>query len=661
MEKKTFRVSNIESDDELNELSHALNSNEQVSHIKIDKGQITFQCLDFEALMKSDTHFHKDLVFQELVDGKIQQYDFTSRELTKHYFMFKNILSMDDVYAFVAQIESLERYEDVYYDEQNRVLILKSSVKDVLSYLRAELYKLNPSMDIVEYRKPIRSQDVFQKNFMHTYIRLGLLFIVGALALITSKDASSPSMILWGITVIIFSEKIILKAWDNIKSKKFFSEEVLLCLALTFGLISKHYIETCVTAVLFQIGVPILNKILEKTLLKIDEEVDDPETGVKVSYGLLDTISLYDFAVGEVIRIFPGQLIPMKGMVMSGQSQISTYSNTSTYDLLDSNKGLVVHSGDVNVGENYIDIKVQKIYERSRIKKLMSMAGLAPVYESKLEHLSHIVSKLYSPIMLLLAIAIVIGLTVYTPSYYMTYFYVGAALVVLAGAFSADQGASLGVLAGFAKAFKEGIIVESTKGLDALNMTETIIYDRFDGVPVNEEELELFKKLSHLGKVLVIYNDGPVALENDQYIIHNDLTLEEKLNIMDQAAAPIAYIGDGFKDIQLLQKSFVGISRGGLSESQVVENSDIVLLDSELNKVYETFAIARKMRTIALLNSLLTAFSKIILFIAVVTFKTPFPIWAIIVVEIAIRSFVTYSPRLILSHKKRVKGDEISS
>ena len=183
--------------------------------------------------------------------------------------------------------------------------------------------------------------------------------------------------------------------------------------------------------------------------------------------------------------------------------------------------------------------------------------------------------------------------------------------------------------------------------MDSINATQTIVYDRFDGVEVTEEELELFKKLSHMGRSLVIFNDGPVALENDQYTIYNDLTVEEKLELMDSFIGPIVYIGDSFKDIALLQKSYVGISRGGMSDYKVVENSDIVLIDSQLNKVYETFLIARRMRTNAIINNIITLLVKTILLIAVISF-TGLPLWLALIVEILMSVLVLNNSTMIL-------------
>ena len=116
---------------------------------------------------------------------------------------------------------------------------------------------------------------------------------------------------------------------------------------------------------------------------------------------------------------------------------------------------------------------------------------------------------------------------------------------------------------------------------------------------------------------------------------------------MDSLIGPIVYIGDSFKDIVLLQKSYVGISRGGLADSKVVENSDIVLIDSDLNKVYETFLIARKMRTIAVGNNILTIFMKLAVLVAVISF-TALPLWIAILVEMMVSAFVMSSSTFIL-------------
>lgn len=116
---------------------------------------------------------------------------------------------------------------------------------------------------------------------------------------------------------------------------------------------------------------------------------------------------------------------------------------------------------------------------------------------------------------------------------------------------------------------------------------------------------------------------------------------------MDSLVGPIVYIGDSFKDIELLQKSYVGISRGGLADSKVVENSDIVLIDAELNKVYETFLISRSMRTTAIANNVITVLMKLVVLIGVISFNG-FPLWIAILVEMLVSATVMYNSTHIL-------------
>ena len=116
--------------------------------------------------------------------------------------------------------------------------------------------------------------------------------------------------------------------------------------------------------------------------------------------------------------------------------------------------------------------------------------------------------------------------------------------------------------------------------------------------------MNLFSELSKLRLDLIIFNDGPVDLEDDQYKIHNNLTVDEKLEIMERAGVdgPVAYIGDNSKDIALLQKAYVGISRGGIKDKRVIENSDIMLMNSDLNTVIETFMISKKQKEVTFEN-----------------------------------------------------------
>ena len=648
LKKKIFEISNIHSVDELNSLSIALNEREQVSHMKISSDTIVFHCLDIEPLLSIIQGINKEFIVKEInEDGYKRQYDFVHKEEKKHYFMFRNLITKDDIYVLIHRIENNEKYHNIEYDENNKLLTLTSSKRDILSYLRKELFKINPSVEIIEHRRPIRSQDVFNQKFIHTYIRIACFLVAVSLALITSKDHTMVTPLFWLVSMLILSERILKKAWTHMKQFQFIKEDVLILYAFILGIVSGAYIETLLASILYQLAEPILNYFLKRSLQKIDQTVQMPEKGIKVVDDIEEDVSLYDFEIGDILKVPSGETIPMPGTIIKGESQISTYSNTSTYDHIGVKNNDEVNSGDVNIGQEAIYIQISKTYESSNFTKIMNIASVAPVHESKVEKYTKLLAHFYTPIMVFFGVLLGIVLPIVNYKQFDMFIHAGAILFVLSGALSSHQSTSLGMLAGFSKAFESGIVVESSLGLDSINATQTIVYDRFDGQEVTDEELDLFKKLSHMGKTLVIFNDGPVALEDDQYMIYNYLSVEEKLEKMDSFIGPIVYIGDSFKDIQLLQKSYVGISRGGLADSKVVESSDIVLIDKNVDKVYETFHIARKMRSTAIFNNLLTIIMKIVVIILALSLSN-FPIWAAIFIEILVNAFVMSASTYIL-------------
>lgn len=641
MEKKAFEISQIKNENDLNALCLALNDIEQVSHIKVGKSDIVFYCLNIDALLNTIQSIDKDVVVKEVIDGKKRQYDFASKKEIKYYFMVRNILNEGDIEKFVEQLQSHAQYKNVEYDRYNKMLMLVSSRKNVYQDISKILYRINPSTELIEYRKPIRSEDVFNQKYLKTYIRISLLLLSIALAIITSKDETIMTPIFWLITALILGENIVINAFKNLKHLQFFKTDVLFVIGLVMGIVSGAYIETCVAIIVYQLTHRILAPVLEKAISRIDETVIIPEKGTKSSGQTLEVVSLYDFEVGDIMVVHSGETIHIPGIIHKGTSQLNTYTNTGSYDDVQVKKGDEVHSGDINVGEKDIYIKINARYESSNYVHLMDIASKAPTYESKVEKYVKKIAKLYTPMMFVVSIVVGIVLPALDFKLYGEYIHVGAVLMILAGTLSSEQSTSIGMLAGFAKAFESGIIIESSMGLDSINATQTIVYDRFDGMEVTDEEFELFNKLSHMGRTLVVFNDGPVPLtcqEGEQYKIYNDLSVEEKIDVMDSLIGPIVYIGDSSKDIALLQKSYVGISRGGMADARVVENSDIVLIDSQLNKVYETFLIARKIRTQAIMNNMIMFIMKFVVLIAAISFKA-LPLWFVVIADI-LTSFV---------------------
>ena len=645
-----FYIDNINDSDKLNEITLLLNGMEEVSRIKVGKTGISFYCEEPENVQQLLKNAGEDLVLKEEVNSRKREFVPTEKKV-EHIFMFTNLESEEDAKQIKEVISRYSAYENVSLDFANKLLKVTTSDKKVLVRLNRLVDKVNPAIDVELWKKPFRSQDLFQEKYLKAMIRIAILVVALSLGIVTREDPNIITRLGWLVTWLVVSEKTLIQAYKDIKVKQFISENITITVACLFGIIYGAYVETIFVAIVYQLGERLLLKLLGYSIDKVDDAINPVTLGRReIGENDYEMVSLEDVDIGDILVVLPGETIPLGGVIESGTSELDVFAINGSEVLEEVKPGVEVQSGSVNVKDT-LRIKILYTYERSAMNKILEIAMMAPAGTSKTHRIVELVSKVDSILFVVIGILCAVFIPLLDWENNFRFMYAGIIFLTISGTFAYKQASSFAVLTGVAKAFSENIIIKENSGLDALNSCRTIIYDRFDGVEVSEEEMDLFAKLSKLNRDLIIFNDGPVDLEDDQYRIYNNLSVEEKLEIMDKAsiAGPVAYIGDNSKDIALLQKSYVGISRGGIKDKKVIDNSDIMLMNSDLNIVIETFMISRKQKAITLENIFFGLFVELVLM--VVAMVNVLPWWLALVVNLLISVLLLFNTHRIFNMK----------
>ena len=647
---RNFYIDNINDNDKLNEISILLNGMEEVSRIKISKNGISFYSEHPESVDEFLKEHYSDLVLKEEINSHRREYVATKKKM-EHIFMFTNLESEEDAKEIEEVISRYSDYEDVSLDFTNKLLKVTTSQKNVLVRLNRLVDKVNPNIDVEQWKKPFKSQDLFQEKYLKNMLIIAVLLVAIALGLVTGKDPGMLTNAAWLVALVIVNEKIIQRAYKDLKVRNFFSENITINLACLFGWLYGAYVEALMVSLIFQASERFQIYLINLTMDKIDEMISPVKLGRKeIKDGEYEMVSLEDIDIGDIIVVMPGETIPLGGKVISGSSDIDMFAINGSDILENVKEGVEVQSGSVNVS-NTLKIEVLYTYDYSAMNKVLEIAMMAPVNSSRTHKLVELICKVYTIFLVVAGIfcAILVPWIDFTNNF--KYVYLGAILLTISGSFAYKQVSSFAILLGVAKAFSRNIIIKENSGLDALNLCKTIIYDRFDGVEVTEEEMNLFYELSKLKRNLVIFNDGPVDLENDQYRIYNNLSIDEKLKIMDEVNVngPVAYIGDNSKDIALLQKAYVAISRGGIKNKKVIENSDIMLMNSDLNTVIETFKISKKQKNVTFENIFAGLATNFIMMFAALGGILPW--WVALVIYLAEEIIVLLNTHRILDMK----------
>ncbi|HIX82539.1 MAG TPA: hypothetical protein H9980_11315 [Candidatus Erysipelatoclostridium merdavium] len=645
-----FYIDNINDSDKLNEITLLLNGMEEVSRIKVGKTGISFYCEEPENVQQLLKNAGEDLVLKEEVNSRKREFVPTEKKV-EHIFMFTNLESEEDAKQIKEVISRYSAYENVSLDFANKLLKVTTNDKKVLVRLNRLVDKVNPAIDVELWKKPFRSQDLFQEKYLKAMIRIAILVVALSLGIVTREDPNIITRLGWLVTWLVVSEKTLIQAYKDIKVKQFISENITITVACLFGIIYGAYVETIFVAIVYQLGERLLLKLLGYSIDKVDDAINPVTLGRReIGENDYEMVSLEDVDIGDILVVLPGETIPLGGVIESGTSELDVFAINGSEVLEEVKPGVEVQSGSVNVKDT-LRIKILYTYERSAMNKILEIAMMAPAGTSKTHRIVELVSKVDSILFVVIGILCAVFIPLLDWENNFRFMYAGIIFLTISGTFAYKQASSFAVLTGVAKAFSENIIIKENSGLDALNSCRTIIYDRFDGVEVSEEEMDLFAKLSKLNRDLIIFNDGPVDLEDDQYRIYNNLSVEEKLEIMDKAsiAGPVAYIGDNSKDIALLQKSYVGISRGGIKDKKVIDNSDIMLMNSDLNTVIETFMISRKQKAITLENIFFGLFVELVLM--VVAMVNVLPWWLALVVNLLISVLLLFNTHRIFNMK----------
>lgn len=642
--ERIYYIDHIKTED-INALSLKLNSMQEVSRIKINKDSISFNCARPDNIQNYLDESNMDYILKEMVNRKKREYISNQNKVEK-IFMFTNLESEEEANEIKDILSKYSVFENVQLDFQNKMLTLTSSAY-ALNRIKRIVENVNPNIQVEQWKKPFKSQDLFNEKYFQKYARIALFCVGVALVLVTFGDTTFLTYVGWFIALVICNEKVLQDAKRDLQLKNYLSENAIFLLACLGGWVYGAFIEALVVSVLYQFGKQLIMQVTQWSMQKLDELVSHQNLGRRLVKENEEMVPLTEFDIGDVLVVKEGETIPLGGKIIKGKAKLDVYAIDGSDVYQTSKIGNEVFSGTV-VTEGYLHIKTTALYDVSAMSKIVDIATNAPISSSSTEKIINKVSDIYTKALIIVGLICCVILPILNLHDNLKYMYLGIIMLTVSGSFAYVQGASFTLLAGVAKAFSKKIAIKENSGLDDLNTCTTIIYDRFDGIETTEDEMDLFEKIKGLHKSLIIFNDGPVDLENDEYTIYNNYSVEQKLAVMDKAlvAGPVAYIGDCDKDIALLQKASVAISRGGVHNENVTKNSDIMLTDSNFDTIIDLLKIARKQKAVNIQNTFIGILISLLVVLLGVLGLMPW--WVACIIYILESVLVLFNSQLII-------------
>lgn len=193
-----------------------------------------------------------------------------------------------------------------------------------------------------------------------------------------------------------------------------------------------------------------------------------PATGRLIENGNERVIDATEIKPGDILRVLPGESIPVDGVIVSGQTSIDQAVMTGESLPADKTEGDEVFSGTINLYGS-VDVRATKVGENSSLGKLIRMVKEAEENKAPMHRIADKWASILVPVALLIAIAfgiirqdIVVAVTVLVV-------FCPCALVLAT---------PTAIMAAIGQATKHGVIIKSGEALEKMGKVDTVCFDK---------------------------------------------------------------------------------------------------------------------------------------------------------------------------------------
>ena len=274
------------------------------------------------------------------------------------------------------------------------------------------------------------------------------------------------------------------EAWESIREKYYFSEFTLMVIATLGAFYIGEYPEGVAVMLFYTVGELFQGKAVDKAKRNIGALLDvRPEKALVLREGNLVTESPKKIKVGEIIEIKAGERVPLDGTMQNEVAAFNTAALTGESVPRNIRKGEEVLAGMI-VTDKVIRLEVTRPFDKSALARILELVQNAAERKAPAELFIRKFARVYTPIVIILAVLIVLSPLVYSlinPAFVFTFndwLYRALVFLVISCPCALVVSIPLGYFGGIGAASRLGILFKGGNYLDAITKINTVVFDK---------------------------------------------------------------------------------------------------------------------------------------------------------------------------------------
>lgn len=326
-------------------------------------------------------------------------------------------------------------------------------------------------------------EELNKKDFIFKVVVGGVLLVAGYILneLAERGIADIPSfvyLICFIISYLIVGFSILREAVEGIMHKDIFNENFLMGIASIGAFAVGEYVEGCAVMFLFTIGEFLQSLAVQRSRKSIKDMLELKPQEVKVLRdGMEVTLSPEDVKIGDIMVIRPGEKLDIDGKIVEGCAELDMKALTGESIPVSKAPGDEVLAGSVNV-DGAIKVEATKEYRDSTVSKILDMLEKAEDKKSNAEHFITRFARIYTPIVCLLALAVILVPPLFFGGEWKDWIFRGLSVLVVSCPCALVISIPLSFFSGIGACSKEGILVKGSNYLEMLAKADTGVFDK---------------------------------------------------------------------------------------------------------------------------------------------------------------------------------------
>ena len=347
------------------------------------------------------------------------------------------------------------------------------------------------------------------------FIKLIISIIFTTIAFFIKEHWIRVALFLIGYLSIGY--ETIFEALENVIRKKTFGEEFLMSIASIGAFTIEEYPEAIAVMLFFQVGEMFEEYAEDRSKKSIESLMNlKPDTAnVKEGENII-TKAPEKVKIGDIILVKPGERVPLDGIVVSGEALIDTSALTGESVPRAVKVNSEILSGVIDTN-GVLEIKVTKEFQESTLSKILNLVENAGEKKAHTEKFITKFARIYTPIVILLAVLILAFPTIILKQDLNTWLYRALSFLVISCPCALVVSVPLSFFGGIGGASRRGILVKGSNYLELLSKLETIVFDKTGTLTKgnfkvqNVEAIEEKDELLKIAAYVESFSNHPIA------------------------------------------------------------------------------------------------------------------------------------------------------